>query len=147
MIQLRKSAVVVTSGRGATNVFQKYCVLLPKLLEPELLDVLLSRLDQGNGEKVHKGIGVEVILDDLRALRGLAFHCKFAEFPRCVRNIPCSQQGSAGACVAIRTRGITFRHTDTSIGERLVGMSLNLGPKPYKGGLPTESTPFRPHAH
>jgi hypothetical protein len=142
MIQLRKSRVVVDSQdveRLNVEFQEKYCVLLPKLLEPALLDVLLSRLEQGEWcEKVHEGIGTEVILDDLLAVNVLHFVANSPSFLDAVRNITeCAQITWFGGRVYrfVPNSGHYDSWHNDAIDDRLVGMSLNLSPKSYKGGL------------
>jgi hypothetical protein len=85
-----KSGLVVDSWdaeRLNVDFREKYCVLF-KLLEPALLDVLLSRLEQGEWcEKVHKGVGAELVLDDLLALNVLHFVANSPSFFDAVRSM------------------------------------------------------------
>ena len=142
MIQLRKSGVVVDSrdvGRLNVEFREKYCVLLPKLLEPALLNVLLSRLEQGEWcEKVHKGVGTEAVLDDLLAVNVLHFVVNSQSFLDAVRNITgCDQITWFGGRVYrfVPNSGHYDSWHHDAIDDRLIGMSLNLSPKSYKGGL------------
>jgi hypothetical protein len=143
MIQLRKSGVLVDSRdveRLNAEFRAKHCVLLPKLLEPALLDLLLSRLERGQWcERLHKGIGAEVVLDDLLAVNVLHLVANSLRFLDAVRNITgCAQITWFGGRVYrfIPNSGhYDSWHTDAATDDRLVGMSLNLSPKSYKGGL------------
>jgi hypothetical protein len=105
-----------------------------------LLDFVLSRLEQGQWcERLHKGIGAEVVLDDLSALNVLHFAANASSFLDAVRKITgCAQITWFGGRVYrfIPNSGhYDSWHTDAATDDRLVGMSLNLSPKSYKGGL------------
>jgi hypothetical protein len=142
MIQLRKSEVVVDAEsieRYKLEFQEKRCVLLPKLLEPRLLDFLLERLEQGQWvEKVHEDIALEVVLDDAPARGLLHFLANAPAFVKTVQEI-------TGCGPVTQFRGRIYRfipnsghydswHSDNGDG-RLVGMSLNLSPRGYEGGV------------
>lgn len=112
----------------------------PSCLNLPLLDFVLSRLEQGQWcERLHKGIGAEVVLDDLSALNVLHFAANASSFLDAVRKITgCAQITWFGGRVYrfIPNSGhYDSWHTDAATDDRLVGMSLNLSPKSYKGGL------------
>ena len=141
MIQLRKSHVVADRKdieRWKVEFQEKHCVLLPKLLEPPLLDVLLERLEQGHWcDKVHEGIGIEVVLEDSRARGLLHFVVNAPAFLSTVQEI-------TGCGPLTQFRGRIYRfipdsgHHDSwhnDDGNGLVGLSLNLSPRGYEGGV------------
>lgn len=142
MIQLRKSEVVVDAEsieRYKLEFQKKHCVLLPKLLEPQLLDFLLERLEKGQWvEKVHEDIALEVVLEDAPARGLLHFLANAPAFVKTVQEI-------TGCGPVTQFRGRIYRfiphsghydswHSDDGDG-RLIGMSLNLSPQGYEGGL------------
>ncbi len=111
---------------------------LPGLLSATLINVVLEGMRRGTwiGHE-HEGLAREVILDDVRTLDVLHFVANTPEFLTLVRELT--------ACDAItRFEGRVYRmipgtdHHDSwhdDAGEhRLVGMSLNLGSRPYEGG-------------
>jgi hypothetical protein len=142
MIQLRKSQVVADRTdieRWKVNFHGKHCVLLPKLLEPSLLDFLLERLERGEWlNRRHEGIGFEVILQDAPALGLLHFVANSPTFLKIVQEI-------TGCVPLTRFDGRVYRfipnsghhdswHNDNGEG-RLIAMSLNLSPQGYQGGV------------
>ncbi|TSA19018.1 MAG: 2OG-Fe(II) oxygenase [Betaproteobacteria bacterium] len=145
MIQLRKSSVVVDPacvGRLKSEFAQSGYVLLPQLLDTDLLQFLLPRLSQPRWiRRVEKNIAAEDVLDDELALSLLHFVSNSPAFLGAIREVcDCS-----GASVF---RGRIYRllpdpvHHDSwhdDVGDaqdhRLVGMSINLGPRAYAGGL------------
>jgi 2-oxoglutarate-Fe(II)-dependent oxygenase superfamily protein len=142
MIQLRRSQVVADREdieRWKVEFREKHCVLLPRLLEPPLLDFLLERLEQGEWrDRVHEGIGIEVVLEDLPARGLLHFVANAPAFLRTVQEI-------TGCGPLTQFEGRVYRfipnsghhdswHDDNGKG-RLVAMSLNLSPRGYEGGV------------
>src|SRR6266852_574100 len=131
MIQLRKSEVVADRKdieRWKEEFEEKHCVLLPKLLEPPLLDFLLERLEHGQWQdRVHEDIGVEVVLEDAPARGLLHFVANAPAFLKTVQEI-------TGCGPLSQFRGRIYRfipnsghydswHNDDGNG-RLVAMSL-----------------------
>ena len=142
MIQLRKSQVVAAPQdieRCRIEFDEKHCVLLPKLLEPPLLDFLLERLEQGLWQdRVHEDIGNEVVLEDASARGLLHFVANAPAFLKIVQEI-------TGCGPLTQFRGRIYRfvpnsghydswHNDNGNG-RLVAMSLNLSLRGYEGGV------------
>ena len=142
MIQLRKSEVVADRQdieRFKIEFQQKQCVLLPKLLEPRLLDFLLDRLERGLWRnKIHGGIGVELILEDAPARGLLHFVANAPAFLRIVKEItacgPLTQFGGRVYRFLPNAGHYDSWHNDDGNG-RLVAMSLNLSPRGYDGGV------------
>jgi len=142
MIQLRKSRVVADPQdieRCKIEFDEKHCVLLPKLLEPPLLDFLLERLEQGLWQdRVHEDIGNEVVLEDASARGLLHFVANAPAFLKIVEEI-------TGCGPLTQFEGRIYRfvpnsghydswHNDNGNG-RLVAMSLNLSLRGYEGGV------------
>ena len=142
MIQLRKSQVVALPQdieRCKVEFQQKHCALLPKLLEPPLLDFLFERLERGLWrENVHEDIGVELVLEDTAARGLLHFVANAPAFLKIVEQI-------TGCHWLTQFSGRVYRfvpncghydswHNDNGDG-RLIAMSLNLSPLGYEGGI------------
>lgn len=145
MIQLRKSCEIIDQDEVVRlrSVFETdNCVFLPKLLDTELLKFLLPQIE---GERwirrTHEGIGSDDILDDGIAARLLHFLANTPVFIGAVRDISGCEDVSI-------FRGHVYRlipnsdhydswHSDITgrDNQRLVGMSINLGMREYKGGL------------
>jgi hypothetical protein len=141
MIQLQKSTVVVDSAdveRRMLEFREKQCVVLPKLLEPPLLEFLLERMERGRWlNSINEGIGHEVILDDAPARGLLHFGMNTPVFLNAVQEI-------SGCGPLTRFWGRVYRfnpnsgHSAAWHGDRgngLIGMSLNLSRRSYEGGL------------
>lgn len=145
MIQLRKSSVVVDPDcvrRLKSDFAESGCVVLPQLLDPELLRFLLPRLAQSRWiRRIDKDIAAEDVLDDELALSLLHFVSNSPAFLGAIRAV-CD---CAGASVF---RGRIYRllpgsalhdswHDDVGDDKdrRLVGMSINLGQRAYAGGV------------
>jgi hypothetical protein len=116
-----------------------HCVRLPQLLEPSLLSFLERRLEQGRWEtKVHEDIAEEYTLRDLPALNLLHFVTNLPHFRNFIEEI-------TGCGPLRRFRGRIYRMTaaaghydhwhDDNFNNRLVGMSVNLSLRPFRGGL------------
>ena len=111
---------------------------LPGLLDAALAQAVLEGMARGTWvNHEHDGIGREVILDDVRTIDALHFVTNAPAFLALVRDFT--------ECDAItRFEGRVYRmvpgtdhydswHDDTGA-HRAVGMSLNLGDRPYQGG-------------
>jgi hypothetical protein len=141
MIELRRSGVFADARdveRLKAEFEARHFALLPRLLEPALLDFLLPRLEQGPwNDLVHDGIGVEVVSADLLAVQVLHFVANAPGFLDVVRTITgCPGVTWFGGRIYrfIAGSGYDSWHDDVN-GFRLVGMSLNLSPRGYEGGL------------
>ena len=142
MIQLRKSRVVADPQdieRCKIEFDEKHCVLLPKLLEPPLLDFLLERLEQGLWQdRVHEDIGNEVVLEDASARGLLHFVANAPAFLKIVQEItgcgPLTQFGGRIYRFVPNSGHYDSWHNDNGNG-RLVAMSLNLSLRGYEGGV------------
>jgi 2OG-Fe(II) oxygenase superfamily len=142
MIQLRRSEVVADRQdieRFKIEFQEKQCVLLPKLLEPSLLDFLLDRLERGPWrDQIHSGIGVELTLEDAPARVLLHFVANAPAFLKTVQEItgcgPLSQFGGRVYRFIPNSGHYDSWHNDDGNG-RLVAMSLNLSLRGYEGGV------------
>ena len=142
MIQLQKSNVVADRQdmeRLKIEFQEKQCVLLPKLLEPRLLDFILDHLERGLWrDEIHHGIGVELVLEDA-AVRGLLhFLANAPAFLKIVKEItgcgPLSHFGGRVYRFVPNSGHYDSWHNDDGNG-RLIAMSLNLSPRGYEGGV------------
>lgn len=142
MIQLRKSEVIADPRdieRWKIEFQEKHYVLLPKLLEPPLLDFLLERLEQGPWrDEAHKDIGVEVVLEDAPARGLLHFVANAPAFLKTVQEItghgPLTRFGGRIYRFVPNSGHFDSWHNDNDDG-RLVAMSLNLSSRGYEGGV------------
>src|SRR4029077_17449165 len=106
------------------------CVLLPKLLEPRLLEYLLERIRQGPWrDKVHEGIGTELVLGDLPALNLLRLLVNRPHFLEAIRQITTCEEitwfdGRVYRFIPGAGHYDSW-HSDHADGK-LVAMSLNL---------------------
>lgn len=111
---------------------------LSGLLGPELVHAVDEGLHRGTWiDHEHEGLGREVILDDKRTIALLHFVANTPVFLGLVREI-------TGCDAITRFEGRVYRmmpgsdHYDSwhhdALAHRVVGMSLNLGSKPYAGG-------------
>lgn len=145
MIQLQKSRVIVDPNdvERLKSAFEKdHCVLLPKLLDSDLLHILRPRLEQRPWlSRPDKGIATDDTLDDKLAVELLEFVANTPDFLAAIREI------SGCADVAL-FRGRVYRfvpntihydswHNDLGMktSTRRVGMSVNLSLRQYAGGV------------
>ena len=115
-----------------------YATRLPALLDTTLMHAVGAGMGRGAWtSNKHEGLGRELILDDVRTLDLLHFVANTPAFLRLIREL-------TGRHAITRFEGRVYRmipgadHYDSwhddAADHRLVGMSLNLGPRPYVGG-------------
>jgi hypothetical protein len=116
-----------------------HCVQLPRLLEPSLLRLVEQRLEQGRWETaVHSDVAQEYTLQDSTALNLLHFVTNLPEFRHLIQEV-------TGCGPLKRFRGRIYRMAaaaghydhwhDDNFSNRLIGMSVNLSPRAFRGGL------------
>lgn len=118
-----------------------HVIRLPGLLSREVVDRIEGRLgSEGWTEKIHPGIKKEIVLEDPKTLHTLHFLTNHPDFLEAIRRI-------TGRAEIANFRGRIYRmvpglehydswHDDVHADEkRLIGMSINLGTRPYAGGL------------
>jgi hypothetical protein len=143
LIQIARSGLII-SERGEIAPLRAefdavHCVRLPQLLEPPLLAFLECRLEQGQWQaRTHPGVGQEYGLEDPPALNVLHFVLNLPDFRNLIQEI-------TGCGPLRRFRGRIYRMTaaaghyddwhDDNFDKRLVGISLNLSPRAFCGGL------------
>jgi 2OG-Fe(II) oxygenase superfamily len=103
------------------------------------LAFLEHRLEQDKWQtKIYPGVGEEYVLEDLPALNLLHFVANLPDFLNLIQEI-------TGCGPLRRFKGRIYRmtaaaghydewHSD-NFDNRLIGMSLNLSPRPFRGGL------------
>ena len=119
----------------------EHVLRVPGLLSEGILDRVQSGVATGKWiEKVHPGIKSEIVLDDARTFHLLHFLMNNAGFLDAVRSI-------ADRPEIENFRGRIYRmvpglghldswHNDVNPEEnRLVGLSINIGPAPFEGGV------------
>lgn len=143
MLQLTQNGIRGSSDLEALReeFASTHTVRLTGLLSSEIMAMILARVEHGRWiENIHPGINRELLLDDSIAVQLLHFVTSTPDFLSFVRQVT--------ACdTAASFRGRIYRmlpgpdqqipwHDD--LGEddgRLVGMSVNLSPRPYSGGV------------
>jgi hypothetical protein len=142
MIQLTRDGLVCSAVVKALAVqfAQTHTVRLPQLLDVNLLQLVSARLECARWIPYeHHGIGREVYLSDPVALHALHFAVNTGRFIRLVEEITGCHPiihflGRFYRIVPATDQGDSW-HDDNASGDRLVGMSINLSPRPYKGGV------------
>jgi hypothetical protein len=141
MIQLNKKGFTRSSGlrRFARQFEKKHTFRLPQLLHPELLGFISVGVELGPwAPREHENIGRESTLANLPALAVLSFAVNTPEFLRVVEQITnCGPISRFDGRVYRMNPGTDHYDTwhDDASKERLVGMSINLGSRPYIGGV------------
>lgn len=115
-------------------------VLLRGLLDPHLVHFILGRLEQSEWRvKIHPGIAEEHIAMDKQALHLLHFLSNMRQFRLVIQEITRSEPLSlfyGRVYRMIPALGHYDRwHNDVTTENRVLGMSLNLSPRGYRGGL------------
>jgi hypothetical protein len=143
MIQIRNSAVIAdrdTVERLRSEFTTNHCTALPRLLDPALLDYLARRLTMGQwNERAHGEIAFELTLDDDMALNVLAFLSNAPSFLEVTSRVtavgPMTFFNGRVYRLAPNSGHFDSWHGDSGDGGRLVGMSINLSPHGYQGGI------------
>lgn len=144
MITLKTRQVIADKSdverlRGEFHV--RNCVMLTDLLDVSLLALLQPLIDNGLWcEKTYGGIGKEVVLHDERAINLLHFAINTPVFLNAVRTITgCDEITWFGGRIYSLIPGTdhydTWHNDVVDYEVRLVGMSINLSPKGYEGGV------------
>ena len=142
MIQIGRRCVVVedeNARRLQGNFRVDHIVLLPALLEPSLVDDILRRVENGAWQGMsHKNIGDEIVSTDVPAHHALHFMANAPAFLDAVRTISgCPEITWFGGRVyrfSPNSGHYDSWHDDLD-GHRRVGMSLNLSPNGFQGGV------------
>lgn len=143
MIQLTRKGVVFSGNavdlRALRVQFQRdHYIILPKLIEPDLLATILKRIEVAPSVPMeYNGVVAQSVIDDPLTYNLLLFLLCIPEFQRLVQRI-------TGCRRIANFQGRIYRlnpstgdrivwHTDVS-GHRMVTFSLNLTPQEYRGG-------------
>jgi hypothetical protein len=144
---------MITVGRSSTEVrlppaerrrlraefAERHAFRLPSLLEAELLEEIQREIDRAEfHERVHPGVGVELCMPRAGAHLALELVLNDRAFVDVIEDLTgAGHIGSFGGRLYKLTPG--SGHGDDWHGDvtehRLVGMSVNLGRAPYRGGL------------
>jgi hypothetical protein len=157
MIQLGRSAVTVDAADidGLRTAFRKHhCVLIRGLIDPALLGSLADRVAHGTWrDRVHhakagndavtevaveEAIATEVVSEDTVAVSMLEFLVNNPAFIAGVRSICDSPTLGGFAGRIYRMVPSAGHHIDwhnDMAKDRLAAMSINLGQRPYTGGV------------
>jgi len=142
LIQLTHSGMTMDGHEAAglrAEFNSVHCARLPRLLAAPLLAFVQQRLERGEWEtKTHGDVAEEYTLHDSPALNLLHFVANLPDFRNLIQEI-------TGCGPLRRFRGRIYRMKaaaghydhwhDDNFNNRLVGMSLNLSPLPFRGGL------------
>jgi hypothetical protein len=146
MIQVTRCGTEISSSTEVledlrSQFEQRHWFLLPRLIEPELLDLIQQEIDRGEfRERIHDGINSnkELCLTASAALAGLIFLINDEKLFRLIQEIThCDPINSFDGRVyrIVPEQG----HHDSwhnDIGEeRLVAMSINLSREVFEGGV------------
>jgi 2-oxoglutarate-Fe(II)-dependent oxygenase superfamily protein len=143
MIQLTRTGVVFSGSESDLTALRSdfernHYVILPKLFEPELLQMVLKRIASSRFVPFeHQGIGLEFCMDDRPTISLLNFIANIPAFLRLIEQITsCGQIGEYSGRVYRMTSsdGHYDNWHDDSNDGRLLTMSVNLTPQPFRGG-------------
>ena len=142
MIQLRKAGLVAHREdvqRFRSQFEEKHFVKLPGLLDPQLLSLVLSYIVQGQWqESAELGFYSESILENCAAPGLLQFVGNTPKFLETISEITRCDALTWFVGRVYRMRP-NIDHTDKwhddDADGRLIGMSLNLSPRGFEGGL------------
>jgi hypothetical protein len=142
MIQLQQFRVVIEPDyidNLKTEFRRSHCVLVPRILEPSLLDFLIARFQGATWRrKAHSNIRVETISMDRLGLEVLHFLINAPNFLNFIAEISETKMITwCGGRVyrMLPNSGHYDSWHDDDIEHRLVGISINLSPLPYCGGV------------
>jgi hypothetical protein len=143
MIQLTRSGVVFSGSEDDLNRLHSefrrvQYIILPRLFEPELLQVVLKRIESAKFISFeHKGIGLEFCMEDQPTIALLTFVANVPAFHRLIERITgCGRIGKYSGRVYRMTScdGHYDHWHDDSIDGRMITMSVNLTPQLFHGG-------------
>jgi hypothetical protein len=141
------NARVKSDPEGISRLRERFrelsCICIPQLLDPTLLATLQNRLEHCQWKSnAHNDPGGELGLDDItedpQALHLLYFSANRPEFRTLLEEVTgCQPLNAFGGRLyrKLSGRGHYNEWHDDAVDNRLVGMSINLSPRPYRGGL------------
>ena len=151
MIQITQTRLRPASeaqlDRWRTEFAEKHCIVLPQLIEPALWRRLWHQIENSTFERkayarTREGeeFAIEVTIHQrsmaTHMLQMLFNHSKLFEMIRQITD--CPPIGGFNGRIYRMLPGTDHHldwHTDTHTRNYLVGISINLGPEPYSGGL------------
>ena len=141
MLQLTKKGLVLHGKLDALRdrFAANHCVVLEKLLEPELLEKVQRQIEQASWHgSAYDDFGTEYTLDAPVTVRLLLFLLNRPEFLNVIRIVTgCAQISDFGGRVYRLAAGPQHQlswHTDTNDPTRQVGFSMNLSADAFRGG-------------
>lgn len=143
LIQMTRLGTVVAASdvemrEAGTEFARRGCLLLPQLLAPDLVETFLTRLEGADFyERRHGAIGAELCLTPGPLSGTLEFLANDGRFFDVVETIAgCPTIGCfQGRVYRLEPGGVHYDSWHSDVGEdRLVAMSINLTPDPYRGG-------------
>lgn len=141
-LQIRKHAAVFLKSGSLTlkkTMERTHCVRLPQFLEPQLLSPIQRHISHASFyKKRDKGIALEACMKDNSILRSLIFLMNDFRLFRCIQTItdcPTIQCFSGRVYAFVPGQGhYDSWHNDLN-GRRLIGVSINLSPTIFQGGV------------
>jgi 2OG-Fe(II) oxygenase superfamily len=143
MIQLTRTGVVFSGSEDDLDKLRSefdrnHYLILPKLFESELLQVVLKRIESAKFISFeHKGIGLEFCMEDQPTIALLTFVANVPAFHRLIERITgCGRIGEySGRVYRMTSRDGHYDHWhDDSNDGRMITMSVNLTPQLFHGG-------------
>jgi hypothetical protein len=148
VIQLTRTGTICTAAERELDELRseferRHCVKLPGLIEPALLERILSEIDQADFFRREHALAdaapaVELCMEPNTASALLLFLVSGDDFFRAIQAITgCGKIGSFDGRVYRMMPTSEHEdqwHTDTARG-RMIAMSLNLSREPYEGGV------------
>jgi hypothetical protein len=143
MIQLTRTGVVFSGSEDDLNRLRSefdrdHYIILPKLFEPELLQIVLERIESARFVPFeHVGIGLEFCMEDQPTIVLLTFVANVPAFHRLIERITgCGRIGEySGRVYRMTSRDGHYDHWhDDSDDGRMITMSVNLTPQLFHGG-------------
>jgi len=144
MVQLTRAGTAVSASAGDVEHLRRQfdrlpCILLPSLLDPGLLHVIQRHIDAATfNPKTHEGIGTEICLTENQAVYTLRFLANDPQLFEVIQQITgCGRIGCFDGRVYRMVPGSQHYDSwhDDMIEHRMIGMSINLSPKVYSGGI------------
>jgi 2OG-Fe(II) oxygenase superfamily len=143
MIQLTRNGLHCSADLEALReeFAASHTLRLPQLLSTDIMGKLLDRMERGKWiDRVHPGISKELQLEDAQAWQLLHFVISAPDFLSLIERITSfekmtSFRGRIYRMLPGQEHRIPWHDDMSDDRERLVGMSVNLSPTPYSGGV------------
>lgn len=144
MVQLTRAGTAVSASAGDVERLRRqfdrlHCILLPSLLESEILHLVQHQIDAATfNPKTHEGIGTELCMAENQAAYTLRFLANDPQLFEIIQQIAgCGRIGCFDGRVYRMVPGSQHYDSwhDDMIEHRMIGMSINLSPEVYSGGI------------